>query len=49
MSKIERLFGGGESWWYAIEDDKIVGSAHEDDLEGMKKLRELCKENKNVG
>ena len=39
--KITKMPGGGESWYYAMQNGKAIGSAHEDDKKGMNQLRKL--------
>lgn len=39
--EITKLLGGGESWYYLIDEKGFnLDSAHEDDKEGMKRLFE---------
>lgn len=42
MTVIKKLLGGGDSWWYLINEDtgKILGASHEDDAIKMKKFLE---------
>lgn len=36
---ITKMVGGGTSWYYLFQGNKVLGSAHEDDKEGMQRLR----------
>jgi len=42
---IEKMIGGGDSWYYALQDGKVLGAAHEDDVEAMQRLRDIQKAN----
>ncbi len=41
--EITKMVGGGTSWYYAIDtsSNKILGASHEDDKEGMKRLKKI--------
>ena len=42
QKRITKLIGGGSMWWYALDGDgKIIDASHEDDREGMARLRAL--------
>ena len=42
--EIKKMIGGGESWFYAIDKrGKVLGASHQDDREGMARLREIKK------
>jgi hypothetical protein len=43
--KLTRMVGGGESWWYAVnESGRVVGASHEDNKEEMAHLRKLVED-----
>lgn len=39
--KIGKILGGGTSWLYATLNETVLGSAHEDDKEGIQHLRDI--------
>lgn len=43
---IDKMIGGGDSWFYALQDGKVLGAAHEDDAKAMQRLRDIQKANK---
>jgi len=42
---IEQMIGGGDSWYYALQNEKVLGAAHRDDLEAMQRLYDIQKAN----
>lgn len=44
---IDKMIGGGDSWFYAFKDGKCLGAAHEDDAKAMQRLRDIQKANIN--
>jgi len=42
---IEQMIGGGDSWFYALQNGKVLGAAHKDDYEAMQRLRDIQKAN----
>ena len=42
---IDKMIGGGDSWYYAFQDGKCLGAAHEDDAKAMQRLRDIQKAN----
>ena len=45
MFTIEQMTGGGDSWYYALQDGKVLGAAHRDDPSAMQRLRDIQKAN----
>ena len=42
---VDKMIGGGDSWYYALQDGKVLGSAHEDDVKAMQRLCDIQKAN----
>lgn len=42
---IEKMIGGGDSWYYALQGGKVLGAAHQDDAKAMQRLRDIQKAN----
>jgi hypothetical protein len=42
---IEKMVGGGTSWYYALQDGKVLGAAHEDNVKALQRLRDIQKAN----
>jgi hypothetical protein len=41
--KVSRLFGGGQSYFYLVDDSyRVIMAAHENRTEEMKWLRNVC-------
>jgi hypothetical protein len=45
LKTVRITIGGGESWYYALQDGKVLGAAHRDDADAMQRLRDIQKAN----
>jgi hypothetical protein len=42
--KITKMIGGGDSWFYLIAKNRVCAASHEDDKDGMQRLRDMKRE-----
>lgn len=38
---IEKMIGGGDSWYYAVQGGNVLGAAHEDNAKEMQRLYDI--------
>lgn len=41
---ITKFLGGGTSWYYLIHESKVLDASHEDDKEGMNRIKQKAQE-----